>query len=120
MPKINVCKVYQSISDGLKMPRKVKKWILGERISHCKLTRMKKNTVLGEPIQTMYERREAKPYGLFCPKCGYPGYHGSGNRTSYPEHWEYFYCNKCYNIVGIIDNSPFQHALEFPENNYKI
>jgi hypothetical protein len=79
---------------------------------------MLKETKSESPITTMYERREFTPHGAFCPKCGHKGYHGRGNMTTYPEHWEYFHCNRCYNIVGYIDNSAFIHALECADNNY--
>lgn len=103
---------------GGKIPRKIKKQILGVRKSKCEVRRMLKNTVALEPIKTMYERREFVPYGSFCPKCGESRYVGSGNQTYYPEHWEYFHCLRCRNTVGYIDNSPFVHALECKENNY--
>lgn len=104
--------------EGGKVPRKIKKRVLGYRISGCKLRRMLRETKLGEPIVTMYERREFTPHGAFCPKCGEKDYVGSGNKTTYPEHWEYFYCVRCRHTVGYIDNSAFVHALECKENGY--
>lgn len=111
-------KFYEWYRYGGKIHRKMKKKMFGSRVSHCKLRRMLQETIPQEPIRTMYERREFIPHGAFCPKCGCNGYVGSGNRTSYPEHWEYFYCIRCRNVVGYIDNSPFIHALECSEHNY--
>ena len=102
----------------MKLPRKIKKQFLGRKINKSKLKQMLKETIVGEPIRTMYERVEFTPHGEFCPKCGCKHYYGSGNRTAYPEHWEYFYCARCSNVVGYIDNSPFIHALECSHNNY--
>ena len=103
---------------GGKIPRKTKKRILGCKISKGRLKRMLKETAVLEPIKTMYERRKFVPHGEFCPHCGEKNYVGTGNRTSYPEHWEYFRCLRCRKVVGYIDNSPFIHALECKEYNY--
>lgn len=101
---------------GGRIPRKIKKKILGYKFSNCKIRRMIKETKPLASIKTMYERREFTPHGAFCPKCGERNYIGTGNRASYPEHWEYFHCIRCRKTVGYIDNSPFIHALECPEN----
>ena len=110
-------KHYQALVDGDKLPRKIKKRLLGTMMSKSKLERLLKSVKLGDPIKTMYERREILPFS-FCPKCGCQGYKGSGNLTSYPEHWEKFNCIRCNNLVGYIDNSPFIHALECADNDY--
>lgn len=106
-------KYYKSVIRGEKIPRKAKKSILGTKMPKSKITRLLKSVRLGEPIKTMFERREIYPYA-FCPKCGCKDYVGHGNRAGYPEHWESFTCIKCHNLVGYIDNSPFIHALECP------
>ena len=95
-----------------KVPRRFKKYILGRKIPKYKLKKMLSEVTLGEPIKTMYEDREIKPYGQFCPKCGCTAYYGTGNRVEYPEHWESFYCLRCDVKVAEIDNSPFVHVLE--------
>jgi len=102
----------------IKMSRKNKKRLLDRKIDKCKLRKMLSETIIGNHIKTMYEIVSFKPHGVFCPKCGETGYIGSGNMTEYPEHWEKFYCLRCSNIVGYIDNSPFVHALECKDNNY--
>lgn len=110
-------KHYWAVIEGDKLQRKVKKRLLGTRMPKSKLNRLLKSVKLGEPIRTMYERREILPFA-FCPKCGCKEYIGSGNLTTYPEHWEKFKCIKCNNLVGYIDNSPFIHALECADNDY--
>lgn len=109
-------KLWEWYRYGGRIPRKTKKKVLGSRISGCKLRRMLKETKALEPINTMYERREFTPHGAFCPNCGERDYVGTGNRASYPEHWEYFHCIRCRKTVGYIDNSPFIHALECTED----
>lgn len=104
-------KYYKAAVEHEKLPRKIKKAILGKRMSKSKLKRLLKSVKIISKADTMYERPEIFPYE-FCPHCGYTGMRGSGNLTSYPEHWEYFYCIKCNKIVGYIDNSAFIHALE--------
>lgn len=100
-----------------RLPRKVKKIIFGHRMPAGKLRRLLDSVTIGKPAKTMYEHADIKPY-MFCPHCGCTGMRGSGNKTQYPEHWEYFYCLRCRSAVGYIDNSPFIHALECKEFNY--
>jgi hypothetical protein len=109
---------YRQIIYGERLPRKFKKKQLGIRVHKSKLRKMLSETVVGEPIRTMFERVEFTPHGEFCPSCGSSGYFGTGNMTQYPEHWEKFHCLRCGTVVGYIDNSPFVHALECKYNNY--
>ena len=88
------------------------------KLSKSILQKMLKETIIWSPVKTMFERRSFKPYGAFCPNCGETKYISSWNRTSYPDHWEYFICIRCKKIVGYIDNSPFIHALECKHNDY--
>lgn len=55
-----------------------------------------------------------------CPKCGCNWAETTGNMESYPNHYEKFYCSECGFLVGMIDNSPFTHCVEWEDNNYKI
>lgn len=103
---------------GGNVPRKVKKEILGLKVQRSELRKMLQETIVGTPIKTMYERVEFTPHGAFCPHCGETKYTGTGNKTTYPEHWEYFKCLRCRKNIGYIDNSPFIHALECKEYNY--
>jgi hypothetical protein len=91
----------------LKLPRKQKKVILGHTLPKYKL-RAKLNLIKsGKPITE-----------FFCPTCGCTSFSGTGNLTSYPEHWERFNCSRCETLVGYIDNSVFIHALECADNNW--
>lgn len=112
MMKINYRKAYNALNHGEKLPRKLKKFFLGKRMSKSKLNRLIKSTTIIKGAKTMYEEPEVYPY-LFCPNCGCTGNVGGGNLTSYPEHWEYFHCLRCQEIVGYIDNSPFIHILQY-------
>ena len=115
--KINFSKAYQSLQCDERMPRKIKKKILGKRMSNGKLKQLLKTVQIISQAKTMHENPVIKPY-TFCPHCGCTGMIGSGNMTTYPEHWETFKCIRCNKIVGYIDNSPFSHALEYPDFNY--
>ncbi len=117
--KVNYNKLYCSIMDDEKLPRKLKKHILGKKLSKYKLNKLLKNVTIGEPASTMYETPKISPYP-FCPKCGCREKKSTGNMTTYPEHWEHFLCIRCGFLVGVIDNSPFYHALEFKSNNYEL
>lgn len=109
-------KFYWALANGEKIPRKQKKLILGKKLSGNKIRNLLKMVTLGNPITTMYERRQILPFA-FCPKCGCKEYRGSGNLSTYPEHWEMFNCLRCHNLVGYIDNSPFIHVLECPDSH---
>ncbi len=100
-----------------KMPRKLKKRLLGKKMPIGKLRLLLKSVVVHKSSNTMYGSPDVYPY-LFCPKCGCREYYGTGNKTIYPEHWEYFYCLRCNHTVGYIDNSPFIHALECKHHDY--
>lgn len=115
--KINYNKAYNALFYREKLPRKVKKHLIGKRISNCKLKRLLKSVENVKGADTMYDTPIIKPYP-FCPKCGCTNMWGTGNKTGHPEHWEHFYCTRCNNLVAIIDNSPFIHALEC--YNYEI
>lgn len=104
--------IWEALTERGKIPRKAKKWAIGKRLSGCEVRRMIRRTVLGEEIRTMYERREAHPHGLFCPKCGVSETHQTHNMASYPEAWYHFYCLRCRFKVAYIDNSPYVHVLE--------
>lgn len=107
---------YECIN-GYKVPRKIKKAIIGTRIPKSKLRRMLKETKIVSIAKTMYDEVIAEPHGLFCPHCGCKGMIGGGNMAEYPEHWERFRCLRCQKVVAYIDNSPFVHALEFKDYN---
>ena len=111
-------KYWETIAGGDgKLPRKIKKWYYGKRYSRNQLSRLLATVEIVSGCGTMYERTVIKPYS-FCPNCGCKHYYGTGNMTSYPEHWEEFHCVRCNFIVGYIDNSPFIHALECRDENY--
>lgn len=109
---------FRALRYGGKIPRKQKKAILGLRMSSCALRRLIKTVKIGEPIVTMYERPNITPY-MFCPNCGCDDEYGSGNKTTYPEHWEEFNCMRCHEVTAYIDNSPYIHKLEYlPDFKY--
>ena len=110
-------KTLEAAYNGEKLPRKIKKAVFGKRMRKSKLKALLKSVEIISSASTMYESPEIKPYA-FCPHCGCMLMRGSGNMTSYPEHWEYFRCLKCNNVVAYIDNSPFIHALECADNGY--
>lgn len=116
--KINYFKAYEALSCGDKLPRKVKKHFLGKRISKAKLNRLLKSVEIIHSPRNLYDDYIVKPY-LFCPHCGCSEMRGTGNMTTYPEHWENFYCSRCKKLVGVIDNSPFIHAFEWAGNGYE-
>lgn len=107
----------KSLRERERIPRKNKKNILGRKLSNSELKLLLKEVVIHSNSKTMYEISNITPY-IFCPFCGCVDYYGTGNLSCYPEHWEYFKCLRYHSNVGYIDNSPFIHALQCPDNNY--
>ncbi|MFA5014309.1 MAG: hypothetical protein WC549_02035 [Actinomycetota bacterium] len=108
-----------SLRYGEHIPRKIKKAILGFRMNRSNLRNLLQSVRVIKPAETCFEKPIIFPF-LFCPKCGCRSFYGTGNMTEYPEHYEYFYCMRCRNRVAVIDNSPFTHALECSDDNYKL
>lgn len=117
--KINYNELYWALKYRGKIPRKIKKYILGKKINRRDLKSLLNSVKIIKPSKRCFEMPYIYPY-LFCPKCGCLHRIGTGNMTTHLEHWEYFYCYRCYFKVGVIDNSPFYHALEYPNFNYEI
>jgi hypothetical protein len=106
---------YQIYNSHNKNPRRLKKKVLGTKISKNKLRKLLASVrIITHHGRTMFSRDwlEIYPY-YFCPKCGCKEFEGSGNMAEYPEHWEEFNCLRCRYQVAEIDNSPFCHVLEF-------
>lgn len=114
---MKVYNTFLALKDRERVPRKIKKYFLGKKLSKNKLRKLLATVKIGTVTRDMYHASEIYPY-RFCPKCGCRHSYGSGNKTEYPEHWEYFYCLRCLNIVAYIDNSPYVHALECKEWDY--
>ena len=115
--KVNWEKLIQAVSEGVRLPRKLKKLYLGRKLSKRKLHLLKNSVLLGDPTKDMYQRREILPY-TFCPKCGCREEVSVTHFCEWPEHWEDFLCARCGFQVGVIDNSPYYHCLEF--DNHKL
>jgi transcription initiation factor IIE alpha subunit len=104
-------KAYIAMQNEEKIPRKIKKHLIGKRVSKKKLKEMLRMVKIISTAKTMYENPNIFPYE-FCPHCGCTHSRGTGNMTEYPEHWERFHCVRCGELVAYIDNSPYVHALE--------
>lgn len=93
----------------MKLPRKLKKKILGDRLSQTKIRKLIKEmkvTPAKGADPTLVE-----PYE-FCPKCGCCGIRWFNHGAEYPERWVSGYCMRCDNKVMESDNSPYVHVLE--------
>jgi len=110
--------LFCALEYGDKVPRKEKKAIMGTRVSRNKLRRMLAKV---QVIQNKYPKPSTIINGDFCPKCGcLADAVCTGNMSEYPEHYEKFTCLRCDFLLGLIDNSPYYSAFEFPEDNYEI
>lgn len=93
----------EAIYSGEKAPRKMKKLVLGRKINKSNI-RKKISKIVPDTEGIVDED--------FCSECGCIYQRGTGNMAEYPEHWEYFYCIRCGNKVGSIDNSRYVSSLE--------
>lgn len=107
-------KYHHAIYNGQKVPRKIKKYFLGTKISGCHLNRLRKSVTIQlfkNEQRPSYPIIKFIPYA-FCPNCGCEGYRGYYREGYYPEVWNTYYCLRCGKIVAREDNSPFTHILE--------
>ena len=106
-------KAFHTITEGGKVPRKMKKALLGTRVNKNKLRKKISLLKLLDTADSMYDEPTFN-MDAFCPKCGCKCMHGTGNMAyEYPQHYENFYCLRCNHHVAYVDNSPFTHCLEF-------
>jgi len=115
--KINYGRVWPHLeySRG-KLPRKVKKWLIGTLMKKSKLKALLKKVYVQDheeygPIIRPHE---------FCPKCGCMETIYVDHGVRYPEIWKDQKCMRCNFIVASADNSRWVHSLECKENNYEI
>ncbi|MBU7319026.1 hypothetical protein [Paenibacillus oleatilyticus] len=96
--------------------RKTKKAIIGKKMSRKALRKRLAAVVITKDEQS----RTVDISDVFCPRCGCDQTRSTGNMTEYPELWVRSYCLRCGFLVCEADNSLEHHALEFPEDNYRI
>ena len=90
-----------------KMPRKIKKYILGKKINKSNI----KKLIDKLSIETSCSSVNIKPFE-FCPHCGCKETRVEDNGVPYPEIWVDIYCLRCDEWVCGADNSRFHHILE--------
>lgn len=100
----------ESLEYGEKVPRKIKKQILGYKLSKSKLR--KRIAKLEVKINT-WSNGYKVPFveDEFCPNCGCEGFYSTGEMAEYPETWVRHYCLRCHTLVAEADNSALVHEL---------
>lgn len=83
---------------GEKLPRKVKKFMLGKRVNKSKLKNMIKSYKTGDAI--------------FCPECGCLSARFYDHGVPYPEVWADFICLRCSYTIATADNSAMTFVLD--------
>lgn len=100
-----------------KLPRKIKKSFLRYKMSKNKLRKRIENVKIldyypyGKQKDGGNGYKTYVPNDTFCPNCGCIKSYSSGNKASYPEWWENWYCSRCDKIVAWADNSYPIHIL---------
>lgn len=105
--RIHYRKAFYHLYAGDKLPRKIKKAILGYRLSSSKLN-----------IKIKQWIKEGDETNTFCPKCGCVGERMVDHRVKYPERWIDCFCSRCGYRVSWTDNSPWYHALDIIKEEY--
>ena len=100
---------YDALLDGFKVPRKVKKFLLGKKLNRSKITKKIKTTI-GIIHNGNYEVDIIN--GEFCLKCGCKLIKTENYPVEYPEVYYDCICVRCGNIVGGADNSVYYSELE--------
>lgn len=114
--KINQNKAFFALHNNDKLPRKTKKFILGNKLNNKKLRELLANVKI-TPSTNNHDSAIIEPYP-FCPKCGCVHIRSVNMGAEYPERWVMGYCVRCNFLVEVSDNSPYYHALEM--DNYKL
>lgn len=93
---------------GKKVPRKVKKALIGTKCSKTKLReKLRKVRIIN-----VHQNGEVELNNYFCPKCGCEEQRVVMHYVEYPEVWNNYYCLRCGFKVAYEDNSPYIHCLE--------
>lgn len=93
-----------------KIPRKVKKKLLGKKLSKKEIK--SKLNLISSSDKTVFEMLESGEIeSLFCPKCGCEESYTINYAVEYPEVWNEEFCSRCRNKVGMQDNSFPEHIL---------
>jgi hypothetical protein len=90
-------------------PRKLKKQILGTKMSKNKLESLLSNVTFVEDKE--YHHIAILPF-TFCPFCGCRSSYDDPHYADYPEVWVEDRCCRCHRWVGGADNSYYHHILE--------
>lgn len=105
---------WDALHRGAKLPRRIKKALLGKKISGPQLKRLLKQVKIvlyKDKHRPSYPHVVIEPYS-FCPKCGCDGHRSVNHHVEYPEIWINYYCLRCGFLVASADNSPYIHVLE--------
>lgn len=93
-----------------KLPRKLKKRVLGIKMKKVKLRALLK-ICYAKSGRTIYDPIEIYPYH-FCPSCGCEATEFTGNMVPHPELYDIGSCLRCGREVMVADNSVYIHCFE--------
>ena len=111
---MNYHKAYTALRFGDRLPRKIKKEILGKKISKTKLKAKLK--YISDSEQSLFEMwNNDNSFNPFCPICGCEVSYTIHHSVEYPEVWNEDFCGRCGNKVGCQDNSKPYHVLELED-----
>ena len=109
---MNHSRIFEAIRNGEKLPRKIKKQVLGRRLNRKALK------ALLSTVEIAYledgQIGDILPF-TFCPSCGCEAVEPINHSAEWPEVWEEDRCLRCGRWVGGADNSHYHHVLECGE-----
>lgn len=96
------------------VPRKIRRRILGHKVTKKKLKQMLSSLII---TRHPYPK-ESELSDEFCPKCGCKSLIYYSYEVPYPEVWSELICGRCGFVVGCADNSPFVWTVDDDEGDF--
>jgi hypothetical protein len=107
--------IFRYIKAGSRLPRKIKKCVLGYRMSKTQIKKHYNNSVL---FVHQYQSSTSLSVDVICPECGCYWTITENHGAEYPEVYITEYCARCHCLIGSADNSPTYLFYECDDNEF--
>ena len=113
--KLNYRKINEAVNCRWKLPRKVKKAVLGLRKTKNQIKEHYRGAII---FLHKYPTSSELTVEIICPKCGCHYQRYNNHNVGYPEvYWEGF-CARCNYLMCGADNSPVYQFYELDEGEF--